>query len=46
MAQNKIQYTWWNELPTNEQKKLRDKYFIRQISEKAIKRMYKYENIK
>jgi hypothetical protein len=46
MAQNKTHQTWWNSLSTEDQIQLRKKHFARQLSDKTIKRLYKFEAAK
>jgi hypothetical protein len=46
MAQDKTHQTWWTSLSTEEQERLRKKHFARQLSDKTIKRLYKFEAAK
>jgi len=46
MANDKTHQDWWNSLTKFEQERLRKKHFARQLSDKTIKRLYKFEAVK
>lgn len=46
MANDKTALNWWNGLTIIEQERLQEKHFARQLSDKTIKRIFKFETNK